>query len=114
MTTESTSEVFFDVVLVGGFTRVPIVHKTFQEVLKGKEINRSINPDEDVGSGATVLPAIFTSVTSSQAQDLLLPDTTSPSIGLETIGGVMMKLIEQHHHSDEEEVDVHDAHLCRV
>ena len=63
-----------DVVLVGGFTRVLIVHETFQEFFNGKESNRSITPDEDV-------------VGSSQAQDLLLLGATPSSIGLETIGG---------------------------
>ena len=83
-----------DVVLVGGSTRVLIVHEMFQEFFNGKEANKSINPGEDVGSGAAVQAAIFTVVGSSQAQDLLLLDATSSSTGLETIGGVMTKLIE--------------------
>ena len=71
---------------VDGFTRVPIVHQTFQEFFNEKESNRSINPDEDDGFGAAAQAAVPTGVGSSQVQDLLLLDITPPLMGLETAG----------------------------
>ncbi|XP_059495710.1 heat shock 70 kDa protein 1B-like [Stegostoma tigrinum] len=84
-----------DIVLVGGSTRIPKIQKLLQDFFSGKELNKSINPDEAVAYGAAVQAAILMGDKSENVQDLLLLDVAALSLGLETAGGVMTALIKR-------------------
>jgi len=82
-----------EVVLVGGSTRIPKIQSMLQDFFNGKQLNRSINPDEAVAYGATVQAAILSGEGSEQVKDLLLLDVAALSQGIETSGQVMTVLI---------------------
>ncbi|XP_030745365.1 heat shock protein 68-like [Sitophilus oryzae] len=84
-----------DVVLVGGSTRIPKIQSLLQNYFQGKSLNLSINPDEAVAYGAAVQAAILSGDQSSKIQDVLLVDVTPLSLGIETAGGVMSKIVER-------------------
>lgn len=79
-----------EVILVGGQTRMPLVQKTVEEFF-GKEPRKDVNPDEAVAVGAAIQAAVL----SGEVKDILLLDVTPLSLGIETLGGVMTKLIEK-------------------
>jgi len=84
-----------DIVLVGGSTRIPKVQKLLSDFFNGKELNKSINPDEAVAYGAAVQAAILTGETHESVSDVLLLDVAPLSLGIETAGGVMTALIKR-------------------
>ncbi|CAF1341357.1 unnamed protein product [Rotaria sp. Silwood1] len=84
-----------EIILVGGSTRIPKVQKLLQDFFHGKELNKSINPDEAVAYGAAVQAAILTGDTSEEVKNVLLLDVTPLSLGIETAGGVMTTQIKR-------------------
>ena len=84
-----------EIVLVGGTTRIPKIQQLLSDYFNGKELCHSINPDEAVAYGAAVQASILSGDTSEKTKDILLLDVAPLSLGIETAGGVMTKLIER-------------------
>jgi len=84
-----------EIVLVGGSTRIPKIQKLISDFFDGKELNKSINPDEAVAYGAAVQAAILTGDQHESVTDLLLLDVTPLSLGIATEGSVMSTIIKR-------------------
>src|SRR5699024_8012046 len=84
-----------EVVLVGGSTRIPKIQRLLQDFFNGKELNKSINPDEAVAYGAAVEAAILVGDKSEAVQDLSSLDVAPLPLGIESAGGVMTTLIKR-------------------
>ena len=80
-----------EIIMVGGTTRIPIIQKAISNFFNGKKLNKSVNPDEIVSAGAAVQGGVL----SGKLNDVLLLDVTPLSLGIETMGGVVTKLIEK-------------------
>ncbi|KAH7935761.1 hypothetical protein HPB52_013179 [Rhipicephalus sanguineus] len=84
-----------DVVLVGGSTRIPKVQKLLRDFFNGKELSMGINPDEAVAYGAAVQAAVLSGDNSESIRDVLLVDVAPLSLGIETAGGVMTRIVQR-------------------
>jgi len=93
--TETDPSEISQIVLVGGSTRIPKIQQTLKQMFgRGKPLNKSINPDEAVSYGATIQASIIQNV-GSMSKDLILLDVTPLSLGIETTGGQMCKIINR-------------------
>ena len=82
-----------EIVLVGGSTRIPKVRQLVKDFFNGKEPNTGINPDEAVAYGAAVQGGIICGEESKDTEGLVIIDATPLTLGIETVGGVMTKII---------------------
>ena len=84
-----------EIVLAGGSTRIPRIAKLVSDFFNGKQLSRSINPDEASAYGAAIVAAILNKDTSHTIQNVLLLDVAPMSLGIETAGGVMTALVKR-------------------
>ena len=84
-----------EIVLVGGSTRIPVLQKMLSDYFGGKELNKSVNPDEAVAYGAAIQASILNGDNEESIKDILLLDVAPLSLGLETAGGVMTPIINR-------------------
>jgi len=95
LTSQTPMNQVHEVILVGGSSRIPKIQQLLQDFFNGKQLNKSINPDEAVAYGAAIQAAVLGGTKDKKLEDILLLDVTPLSLGLETAGGVMTKLIER-------------------
>ena len=84
-----------EIILVGGSTRIPKIQKMLSDMFSGKELNKSINPDESVAYGAAVQAFVLDGGKSRSTDDILLLDVCPLSVGIETSGGIMTPLVKR-------------------
>jgi len=84
-----------EIILVGGSTRIPKIQEMVKDFFNGKEPNRGINPDEAVAVGASIQAAILGDHYGEKGDDVITINTTPLSLGIETVGGIMTKIIER-------------------
>ncbi len=84
-----------EIVLIGGSSRIPKIQKLLQDFFNGKELNKSINPEEAVAYGAAIRAAILTGDKSEEVKNIFLIDVAPISLGIETNGGVMTPIIKR-------------------
>jgi len=82
-----------EIVMVGGSTRIPRIQKLLTDYFNGKELNKSVNPDEAVAYGAAIQAAVLSGNEDEKIGEMLLIDVAPLSLGLETAGGIMTKII---------------------
>lgn len=82
-----------EIVLVGGSTRIPKIQQLIKDFFNGKEPNRGINPDEAVAYGAAVQAGILGGEATEETKDMLIIDVAPLTLGIETVGGVMTKIV---------------------
>lgn len=93
--TKIKKETIHEIVLVGGSTRIPYIQHQLKEFFNGKELNKSVHPDEAVAYGAAIQGSILSKIPDQKTSDIVLLDVIPLSLGLETAGGVMSFIIDR-------------------